>query len=102
MGGILMTGPKIPRGVLDPPRIGGVRVPLDIFPFFLLFAAGFFFGVPVASLLVMVGGMALGTGFLRKKGDGFTRGWILWKTASKHHVWRPPVRKEGGASERDV
>ncbi|AFS53640.1 MULTISPECIES: hypothetical protein [Leptospirillum] len=97
-----MTPPKIPRGVLDPPRIGGVRVPLDLAPFFLLIPAGFFFGLSIGTLLVMTGGMALGTGILRKKGDGFMRGWILWQAASRHHLWRPPSKKEGGRSERDV
>ena len=97
-----MSGPKIPRGVLEPPRIGWVRVPLDLAPFFLLFTAGFLFGISIGAILAMIGGMAVAAGVVRKKGDGFTRGWVLWYVASRHHAWRPPERKEERTFEGDV
>ena len=93
MGGVLMSGERVPGGVLDPPRIGFVRVPLDIVPFFLLFAAGFFFGVSIGGILILFAVAAAVTGILRKKGDGFLRGWFFWQIAPGNRLWRPPVKR---------
>ena len=102
MGGILMGGERIPRGVLAPPQIGFIRVPLDILPFLLLFVAGFLFGISVGTLLVFLAILAIMAGMLRKKGDGFLRGWVLWLIAPKHRIWGPAVRKKGGGFDGNI
>jgi hypothetical protein len=82
--------PILPRGILEPPRIGPVRVPMDILPLLVFFAGGFFLGLPagwLVFLLVVSGGFMA---FIRKKGNGFLRGWILFRFSPKNRLWQRP------------
>lgn len=97
-----MPMPILPRGILDPPRIGPVRVPIDILPLLAIFAGGFFLGLPAGWLvfLLVVSGVFLA--FLRKKGNGFLRGWILFRFSPKYRLWHRPIGREGIGDDRTV
>lgn len=97
-----MPMPILPRGILDPPRIGPVRVPLDILPLLAIFAGGFFLDLPAGWLVffLVVSGVVLA--FLRKKGNGFLRGWILFRFSPKYRLWHRPLGREGIGDDRNV
>lgn len=97
-----MPSMMLPRGILEPPRIGPIRVPLDILPLLVFFSGGFLLGLPlgwIVFLLVVTGVILV---FLRKKGNGFLRGWILFRITPKHRLWHRPIDREVAGDVRKI
>lgn len=81
-----MADGSVPRGVLNAPRMGPFRVPLDLIPIFFVLGLGIFTGMPlwVSGVLTVLAGIANAS--IRRLGNGFLRGFLLFRAASHLHL----------------
>ncbi|MHB8421805.1 MAG: hypothetical protein ACYC9S_05645 [Leptospirales bacterium] len=90
---------SVPRGVLNPPRLGPFRVPLDLIPLFSVLGMGVITGMPLwfsGGATVLAG---IATVYLRRFGNGFLRGVVLyWTSGHLHLPGTDPSRRTGKRS----
>ncbi len=66
------------RGILDSPRLGRFRVPLDIYPFIAVLLAGFMIHLSLVTICVLNVLLAMCVWRLRKQGEGTLRGFFSY------------------------
>ena len=91
-----MDNGSLPRGVLNPPRLGLFRVPLDLIPLFFVLVMGVMTGMPLwfsGGATVLAGTLNI---YFRRSGNGFLRGVVLfWTSAHLHLPGIDPSLKNG-------
>ncbi len=81
-----MNDGPVPRGILNAPRLGSFRVPLDFIPLVWVLGVGILFGMPLWVLGGTLFLAGVSNAYLRRFGNGFLRGVLLFWTTGHLHL----------------
>ncbi|MHB1286198.1 MAG: hypothetical protein ACYCYP_06505 [Leptospirales bacterium] len=81
-----MNDGPVPRGILNAPRLGSFRVPLDFIPLVLVLGVGILFGMPLWILVGTLFVAGASNAYFRRFGNGFLRGVLLFWTTGHLHL----------------
>lgn len=87
-----MKEEPILRGILDSPRLGRFRVPLDIYPFLVVLLAGFLIHLSLVTICILSVFLSMIVWRVRKRGEGTVRGVLTY--AISRRIFLPSGRRE--------